>query len=200
MATPNPSSARFRPATDFPKTVESLSHSEVSGLYAEMRECLIFTNRSRGQLLRRNEEHKQSTLQLRQDIERFQALVNHLNRDKQQLVQEQQAIVSSLQAEIGSMTTHLDQLSTAFDSVADVETQMQSQWSFLALPSRFFSFVRAVKAIVTWWREEKDEPDSPAIASAARPQLPGQPDEQARQEQPQMYTDPASQGRSLLDK
>jgi hypothetical protein len=55
-------SDRFRSATEFPKTIKPLDPSEAEQLYVEMRDCLIFTNRSRAQLLRRNEEHKRNTL------------------------------------------------------------------------------------------------------------------------------------------
>jgi len=63
--------ARLRSATEFPKTIEKLSRSEANSLYEEMRACLIFTNRSRAQLLRRNEEHKQSALKLKTDVGRL---------------------------------------------------------------------------------------------------------------------------------
>lgn len=201
MATSEQTHARFRSATEFPKTTESLNRPEADQLYDEMRACLIYTNRSRAQLLRRNEEHKKSTLQLKLDVERLQALINQLNRDKQQLAKDNQLIISDLEHEIGSMTEHLDRLSVAFDAVADVEDLSQTQWSFVSLPSRFFNFLRAVKAIVLSWREEHDEDATKDtyISSVSRPQLPSAEVNDQRRERPQMYQDPASLGRSLLD-
>ena len=50
MATSDQVSARFRSATEFPKTIEGLEGVAADSLYVEMRDCLIFTNRSRAQL------------------------------------------------------------------------------------------------------------------------------------------------------
>jgi predicted RNase H-like nuclease (RuvC/YqgF family) len=202
MATPDRKPARFRSATEFPKTIENLSHPAANQLYDEIRECLIFTNRSRAQLLRRNEEHKKSTLQLKSDVERLQTLINQLTFEKQQLTQNNQLIISDLEHEIGSMTKHLDKLSAVFDAVSDVEDLPQTQWSFLSLPSRFFSFIREVKAIVLSWREENNEEVKDIqVSIVSRPQLPGKTEvDDNRIEQPQMYTDPASINRSLLDR
>lgn len=202
MAASDQPSARFRPATDFPKKIEHLDPSAANLLYEEMRECLIFTNRSRGQLLRRNEEHKQTALKVKADLARLQTAIQQLNLEKQQLAADSQQVVLELQREMTSMATHLDQLSAAFDTVADIDTGTQSQWGFFALPGRLFNFVRAVKAVVMWWREEQDDGSSNAVpAGNTRPQLPGgTPNEDDRRENPQMYDDPASQGRSLLDR
>lgn len=202
MASSNQPSARFRAATEFPKSIEQLSQTEVSQLYQEMRECLIFTNRSRGQLIRRNEEHKQAALQLKVDFERLQSFINRLNFEKQQLAENNQQVVAELQQEITAMSTHLEQLSTAFDTVADIESSPQSQWGFLALPSRFFNFFRSVRAIVTWWRDEQGPATTNSVDSqASRPSLPGQTEaEDSRNEKPQMHDDQSSIGRSLLDR
>jgi hypothetical protein len=45
---------RFRSATEFPRTLQGLESAEAEKLYLEMRDCLIFTNRSRSQLMRHN--------------------------------------------------------------------------------------------------------------------------------------------------
>lgn len=204
MATSDQPSARFRSATEFPKSVDKLGRSDANQLYVEMRECLIFTNRSRAQLIRRNEEHKNSALQLKTDVERLQAAIQQINLEKQQLAESDRLIISSLKDEINPMSRHLDQLAIAFDVVSDVDNQQQTQWSFLAMPGRFFNFMRAVKAIVLWWREDKDEDDSgrtTQVVGGLPPQLPGgNENNDDRRDHPQMYTDPASQGRSLLDK
>ncbi|MFQ4142603.1 hypothetical protein [Chlorogloeopsis sp. ULAP02] len=92
------------------------------------------------------------------------------------------------------MTGHLDQLAAAFDSVADIENPNQTQWSYLAFPSRFFSFIRAIKAIVLWWREEKGEEEE-AIEVTDKINV-----DEDGDDKPQMHTDPASLGRSLLDR
>lgn len=203
MATSNPRASRFRSATEFPKTIEELSHCEAVQLYVEMRECLIFTNRSRGQLLRRNEEHKQSTLKLKLDVERLQTLINQLRLEKKQLIEGNQNIVSELEREIESMTKHLDQLSSAFDPVSeDLENPTQIYWSFLALPQRFFEFIHTVKAVVLSWRKEQhQEIEGTQIINTSIPQLPGTTArENERRERPQMYIDPASINRDLLDR
>lgn len=205
MPASDPIPARFRSATEFPRAIDNLSHSDANKLYEEMRECLIFTNRSRGQLLRRNEEHKQSTLQLKADVERLQTLINQLKLDKQQLIQDNQIVISELEREIGSMTGHLDRLSAAFDPVSeDLEDTTRMYWSFLHLPKRFLDFLRTVKAIVLSWREESNNDiNIDRIASPSTPKLPGTTEIETdgdRKEHPQMYTDPASIGRDLLDR
>jgi predicted RNase H-like nuclease (RuvC/YqgF family) len=200
MATSDQSPARFRSTTEFPRTMENLSRPAADKLYEEMRACLIFTNRSRAQLLRRNEEHKQSALQLKADVERLQIFINQLKLEKQQLTENNRLIISGLEREINSMTTHLDQLSDVFDKVSDIDDLTQNQWSFFALPGRFFNFLRAVKAIVLSWREERNEDEDSQVVSVTPPQLSGKTEvTDDRIEKPQMYTDPASVGRSLLD-
>lgn len=202
MATPEQPSARFRSATEFPKSIDRLNSSEAMALYVEMRECLIFTNRSRAQLIRRNEEHKQSAIKLRADVERLQDFINQLGLEKQQLAANNQAIVSQLEREISSMATHLNQLSDAFDKVADIDNSSQLQWGMLSFPSRFLNFLKAVRTIVMFWREEGDSGAEFTAINGSRPQLPGTSSEAAddRRDRPQMHDDPASRGRSLLDK
>jgi hypothetical protein len=192
MAGSDRSTARFRSATEFPKTVEHLSVSESNQLYAEMRDCLIFTNRSRSQLLRRNEEHKQTTLSLKADVARLQSLIHQLSSEKQELVQGRQGAMLELEHELKTMTTHLDQLSKAFEEVEDVNGAM----GVLAIPGRFTKFWQALKALILWWREEYGEEAAPAKALSSSPQ---QVNEDDRRENPQMYTDPASVQRSLRD-
>lgn len=201
MATPEKATDRFRSATEFPKSVEQLNRSEVDQLYIEMRDCLVFTNRSRAQLLRRNEEYKQSALQLRTDVKRLQGLIDQLKHEKQQLAIANQQIVLELENELLSMSSHLDDLSKAFEGVADVEST-QSTWGLLAAPNRFFSFLRAVKAIVLWWRDEKgtESSDTRQLSGTISPSLNPHAQDADRRDHPHMHTDPASVGRSLLDK
>lgn len=201
MASSNQPSARFRSATEFPKNIEHLDSVAAGALYVEMRDCLIFTNRSRSQLIRRNEEHKQTALSLKTDVARLQNLINQLRLEKEQLTQSNQAIVAQLEQEIGSMSKHLDGLSAAFEGVAEFEVVEQTHWGLLAMPNRFLNFLRAVRAIVLWWRDEQSPElkDSSALQNAPH-QLPGSSEmEQNRKENPQMYTDQASINRSLLD-
>ena len=201
MATPNRPSDRFRSATEFPKSIESVEQAEANTLYMEMRDCLIFTNRSRSQLLRRNEEHKQTALQLKSDIHRMQGLISQLTLEKTQITESNRQIVTELQQEMSTMASHLDELSDAFGVVADFEDPQQSGMGLLAAPGRFFRFLRAVKAIVLWWR--KDDPETNALPSETHPPkapFPDDPSFEDRRENPQMYSDPASQNRSLLDR
>ncbi|MEA5505100.1 hypothetical protein VB735_18705 [Halotia wernerae UHCC 0503] len=204
MTEQNQSSARFRSATEFPKTIESLNNTEADKLYKEMRDCLIFTNRSRSQLLRRNEEHKQSALRLKTDVERLQFIMSQLKLEKEQLASGNRQIVTDLEREIGSMSGYLDQLSAAFDSVSDIDNPDKAHWGYLSVPNRFFKFIRAIRAIVLWWREDKGEEIAALqTTNVSQPYLPGEVEvatDEERREKPQMYTDSASQGRSLLDK
>ncbi len=201
MAAATPSSERFRSATEFPKTVAPLARTEADSLYEEMRACLIFTNRSRAQLLRRNEEHKQSALKLRQDVQQLKALIGQLETDKRQQAQENQRIVTELVQQIGVMGDHLDNLTDAFDEIGGVEGAAQTQWSFIAMPGRFYKFLQAVKTIVLFWRQRDDRPEPQQVTGNRPAQLAGQtPGEDDRRDNPQMYEDPASTGRSLLDK
>jgi seryl-tRNA synthetase len=193
---------RFRSATEFPKTIGQLNRSELEVIYGEMRECLIFTNRSRAQLLRRNEEHKQSAIKLKTDVERLQVLINQLNQEKQKLAQSQQLVIANLEQEISSMSKHLDNLSEVYNTVADIEDMTQTQWSFLSLPQRFFQLLRAVKSIVLTWRKEhyEDITNTSLKDSSHLKMLDSTDLDKAYREQPQMYDDPASIGRSLLAK
>jgi hypothetical protein len=182
---------RFRSATDFPKTVDHLTMSDVSQLYVEMRDCLIFTNRSRSQLIRRNEEHKQTIATLRNDTARLQQFIDQLEQDKQTLTQSQQDTITALRQEMGIMSSHLEQISEAFRDVEDINSPMGA----MAIPGRFNRFWRALKALITWWREENEDDGSNALPSASsRPLNP-----EDRQEKPQMYSDPASVQRSLRE-
>ncbi|WP_448604169.1 hypothetical protein [Thermoleptolyngbya sp.] len=193
---------RFRPATDFPKAVSQLQRVELERTYLEMRECLIFTNRSRGQLIRRNEEHKQTSLQLRADVAKLQASIQKLAQEKQQLAASSQDLIQGMEQELMAMGDRLETLSSAFDAVADVETAERMQWSFLTLPQRFLNFLNAVRSIVNWWREEQGietTPSQPALPPAKRKLTP---EEEAidRRENPHLYTDTASVQRANLDR
>lgn len=201
MATSKEPSARFRSATEFPKTVENLERAAASEIYTEMRDCLIFTNRSRSQLIRRNEEHKQTALSLKSDTERLQGLINQLSLEKEQINFSNRQIISELQHEMAAMAGHLDELSNAFTTVSDVDNPQQAEWAFLAFPGRFVRFLRAIKAIVLWWRGEQSPAEANSVINVSHTPLPGDPDlERDRRDNPQMYSDPASQGRSLLDR
>jgi cell division protein FtsB len=193
---------RFRPATDFPKEVSQLQRVELESTYLEMRECLIFTNRSRGQLIRRNEEYRQTSLQLRADVAKLQASIQKLAQEKQQLAASSQDLIQGMEQELMAMGDRLEALSSAFDAVADVETADRMQWSFLTLPQRFLNFLNAVRSIVSWWREEQGieaTPPQPALPSAGRKLTP---EEEAldRRENPHLYTDIASIQRESLNR
>jgi hypothetical protein len=201
MAHPGSPSPRFRSATDFPKTIQALDSSEADAIYREMRECLIFTNRSRSQLVRRNEEHKAKANLLRQDVARLQAMMSQLTCDKQAILQENRGIVSALETEISTMATRLDELSIAFGAMDDIETSVQAQWSYISFPQRFFRFLNAVRAVVVWWNSERPEERSPLPPSSrSEVAAPAIEEEEDRRDRPQMYTDQASVGRSLLDR
>jgi len=205
MAPSDRSSARFRSATEFPKKIEKLDPSDADKLYQEMRDCLIFTNRSRAQLLRRNAEHKESTGQLKEKVERLQTLINSLTLETQTKIQAKQSTISELERELSSMANHLDELSTAFDTVAEIETLQHAEWRLLNRPHRFGNLLKILKKVVLSWREDRpiegkdvaqlpDSSPSPTI-------LPSSVDsEEDRKERPQLYTDPTSINRSLLDK
>lgn len=197
-------SSRLRSATEFPKSIEHLPTPDANLLYQEMRDCLIFTNRSRAQLVRRNTEHKQNSLRLKADVERLNAFVQKLAVEKEQLTVSNQQVVSELEREIGVLSQHLDQLSEVFDDVADVDSPEQAKWSYLSFPSRFYKFIRAVRAIVTAWRTD-DDLSSTALSSPQPESLPAASEENVDKEKdarehPWMYDDPASNGRSLLDR
>lgn len=192
MTAENKPSERFRSATEFPQSIAHLNTVEANQLYIEMRNCLIFTNRSRSQLIRRNEEHKQTALNLRSDIARLQTIVNQLNLEKQNLAQNQQTTISELSNELLVMTGHLDQLSKAFEDVEDVNSPM----GVMAIPGRFSRFWQALKALIVWWRDEYGEDNQNIKALPSVSQVSSERD---RRDNPQMYTDPASIQRSERD-
>lgn len=195
---PESSTDRFRSATEFPKTVQDLDSEQADALYREMRDCLIFTNRSRAQLVRRNEEHKAKAGLLKEDIHRLQGMIHQLANEKQLLAEEKQSIIQTLETEMMTMASHLDELSGAFDGMADIESS-QSPWSLVASPNRFFRFLNAVKAIVMWWRDERSEPLPTASQKASLPSETVDVEED-RRDRPQMHQDQASINRSLLDR
>ncbi|MBW4466233.1 MAG: hypothetical protein KME07_12465 [Pegethrix bostrychoides GSE-TBD4-15B] len=183
-------SERFRSATEFPKTLDRLAPAEAEQIYVEMRDCLVFTNRSRAQLTRRNEEHKQKVQLVKADVERLQAMIQQLGAEKQQMARSNQQTVSELTEQVELMSTHFDQLTAAFDGIADIENPA----GFMAQPSRFFRFIQALKAVILFWRDESNSPALPNY-SVSQPAV----TEAERRENPQMHSDQASQGRSLLD-
>lgn len=198
---PEPSTDRFRSATEFPKTVQNLDPEQADALYREMRDCLIFTNRSRAQLIRRNEEHKAKTSLLKEDVHRLQSMIHQLAGEKQQLAQNSEATIQALESEMQTMMSHLDELSVAFEGVSDAEAS-RSPLSLVASPGRFFRFLNAVKAIVMWWRDERPESSPPLPIATQATSLPAETVdvEQDRRDRPQMHQDPASINRSLLDR
>lgn len=176
---------RFRSATDFPKTVEHLDASDVNQLYVEMRDCLIFTNRSRSRLIRRNEEHEQTILTLQDDVDRLQKLIHQLSEEKQALVQRQQSTIATLEQELNTMLSYLGQVSQAFREVEDITSLMEG----VAIPDRLNRFWQASKVLVDWWQEENDDFDTDVRALLSSSSLPSSGD---RQEKRQVNTTLAS--------
>lgn len=201
--------ARFRSATEFPKGIEDLDLEAAHQTYAEMRDCLIFTNRSRAQLIRRNEEHKNKAIALRSKVDRLQSMIDRLNQNKQSLAGGQQAIIAELEQEMEGMSQQLEQLSEAFSTIEGWADPDTGQFQFMAIPQKLFTFLRAVKKIVMAWRGENGSDDTPPRAIAAggprlnrsRDSAARTPEEEAqdRRDRPQMYEDQASINRSLLD-
>jgi len=194
MTAQKSSSDRFRSATEFPQTIATLKLNEANQIYVEMRDCLIFTNRSRSQLIRRNEEHKQTALALKSDLARLQGAISQLNLEKQQLAKGQQAVITELNRELQVMTNRMDLLSQAFSDVEDVNSAM----GVMAIPSRFNRFWQALKELILWWRDEYGD-DSAGTSGALSGSLPKPPTDDDRRNNPQMYTDPASIQRSERD-
>ena len=96
------------------------------------------------------------------------------------------------------MSTQLGVLSDAFNEVGDVETDVQTHWGQLIVPTRFIKLLRAVKSVMLWWNQRDgqslpEDSDAIEIVHESAP-------EAAKREQPQMYSDQASTGRSLLDR
>ncbi|MBD2536890.1 hypothetical protein H6G97_49820 [Nostoc flagelliforme FACHB-838] len=195
MATSDKSNARLRSATDFPKTIESFDPSEANKFYEEMRDCLIFSNRSRSQLIRRNEEHKQTILKVKTDFDHLQGMISQLKKDKESLAEGNQKVITALELQIETMSGHLDKLSSAFDSVSDIGNASQAQWGYLSFPDRFFNLVKAIKIIVLWWREEKYEEPKILNKDFSQLHLYGTVDD-TQDNKPQMNTDIASQQRA----
>jgi hypothetical protein len=131
-------------------------------------------------------------------------MISQLKGEKEQLAADNRQIVAALEREIGSMAGHSDQLSAAFDSVADVDNPDKAYWGVLSVPGKFLKFLNAIKAIVMWWRDDQEEDTkSLIVTNVSQTYLPGKVEvdtDEERIEKPQMYTDQASQGRSLLDK
>ena len=196
--TASPDTARFRSATDFPKSIQALEPAQVGTVYEEMRDCLIFTNRSRAQLVRRNSEHKETTLQLRDRLTHFQSLIDQLKNQKQAQLLEKEFLINQLAEEMTEMSAQLGVLSDAFNEVGDVDTDVQTHWGQLIVPTRFIKLLRAVKSVMLWWNQRDGQSlpeNSDAIEIVHESAT-----ETAKREQPQMYSDQASTDRSLLDR
>ncbi|MGB3295710.1 MAG: hypothetical protein WBB01_22225 [Phormidesmis sp.] len=199
MASSPSSTARFRSATDFPQSIQELERSQGEAIYEEMRDCLIFTNRSRAQLVRRNSEHKDKTLELRAKVGHFQELINQLQSQKQVQLQQKADLIDQLAAEMAEMHSQMGLLSEAFEAVGDPESEMQQHWGLISFPQRFMRLIKAVKSLMQWWHSQDDSQDrlaegSPVVITDAEAE-----DEQDRRDRPQLYSDQASINRSLLD-
>jgi len=190
--------ARFRSATDFPKNIQELDSMQASSMYEEMRDCLIFTNRSRAQLLRRNSEHKETTLQLRDRLTHFQSLIDQLKNQKQAQLLEKEALINQLAEEMTEMSTQLGTLSDAFSEVGDVEAEAQTHWGQLVFPARIVRLLRAVRSVMLWWnqRDGQSLPEDSDVVEIVHANA----TEADKQDQPQMHSDQASTGRYLLDR
>lgn len=199
MASSTSGTARFRSATDFPKSIQEMERPQGESLYQEMRDCLIFTNRSRAQLTRRNSEHKDKTLALREKISHFQSLIDQLQNQKQAQLQQKESIINQLAAEMAEMHSQMGLLSEAFDAVGDPESEMQRHWGQISFPQRFLRLIKAVKALMQWWHSQDDDRDLPESGSPVVTIDP-EDDRQNRRDHPQLYSDQASINRSLLDK
>ncbi|ABB57334.1 hypothetical protein [Synechococcus elongatus] len=187
-ATTDKTTARFRPASDFPRSITGLKQEKAEAIYLELRDCLIFTNRSRGQLTRRNQEYKNKAMQLQSDVQRLQSLIEKLEVDKLQIEASKRQVISELQAEFATVSQHLDELSSAFDEIQDFENLLKSPTGLISATPRLIKFLRRIVTIVRFWRRPDD----------SQPTLTGT--EQDRRDRPQMYDDPESNGRSLLDR
>ena len=201
MAASASNTARFRSATDFPKDIQTLEKEAILLTYAEMRECLIFTNRSRAQLIRRNTEHKEKTDHLRQTVAHLQGLINQLQTQKQSQLQAREEIIAQLGSEVTEMTHQINQLSDAFEAVGDLEAEAQTHWGHLMFPSRIVKLLQAVKSLMQWWHRQDDSPtlngsnDDNTLAAEVT-----MIDEEHRRNYPHLYTDQASINRDLLDR
>lgn len=191
MSAENSNPEKFRSATEFPKTINGLDSDAVQKLYIEMRDCLIFTNRSRAQLIRHNENYKGKVLQLQTEL---QNTIQKLTREKELIAQDNQLVINELQQELSALSLQFDELTSAFEDVEQLNLG-QNQMSLIAQPQKFFRFLNAVRRIVGLWRSDRNDGD-PALAPST--EAPTDPDTQ--KQNPQMYTDPASLGRSLLDR
>lgn len=199
MADSQPSTARFRSATEFPKTTRTLERDHADALYEEMRDCLVFTNRSRAQLVRRNEEHKAKAVLLKEDVQRLQGMIRQLATEKQQITHANQDIIQALEAEMITMASHLDDLTFAFDGMEGLATAEQTNRSFMASPFRFFRLLRIVRSVVMWWQTERPEDKLPLPSSQIALSDEVEDEDQDRRDRPQMYTDQASVNRSLRE-
>ena len=190
--------ARFRSATDFPRSIQDLEPDSASRLYEEMRDCLIFTNRSRAQLVRRNIEHKEKTLELRDRLTHFQDLIDRLKNQKQAQLLEKEALINQLAEEMTEMSNQLGVLSDAFNEVGDIEEDVQTHWGQLVFPARFIRLLRAVKSVMLWWnhRDDRSLPEESDVVEIVHASA----SEADKRDQPQMHSDQASTGRSLLDR
>jgi DNA repair exonuclease SbcCD ATPase subunit len=176
--------------------LQGVESAEAEKLYLEMRDCLIFTNRSRSQLMRHNNSYRSKVAQLKTDVAKLQSSINALSLEKRDLVQSKQDAIAALQREMGTLAQHLDRLSDAFDDVANFDVTGPKQFGFLAASVRFFRFLRAVRSIVLWWRQDESSATQPFLPTSSQPSD----DSEDRCNNSQMYTDPASNGRSLLDR
>ena len=192
----------FRSATEFPKTIQDLETAEADRVYREIRNYLISTNRSQGQLRRYNQNYRKDIQAYKAEIgelrdvrDRLQLAINNLATEKQDILVQKGQAITLLQSEVENLTSHLDNLADAFDGVIDFNDST-AQWGSQSFVGRVRRFLNAVRHIVLWWRKERTLPPS----ASPQPQLP--PNTVAdddRRDNPQMYTDPASVNRALSD-
>lgn len=198
----NQNTQEFRSATEFPASIQELGIKEADQIYCEIRQYLVSTNRSQGQLRRYNESYRQDISKYRDNIsdlqktrDNLQLAINQLTTEKKELLNEKSEAIELLEQEVTNLSSHLDTLSEAFEGIIDFDDP-NVQWASTGFMTRVLNFLKSVRRIVQWWNTDDQLPSTEKHES-----LPPSQENIAieKRENPRMYTDPASINRALRD-
>ncbi|KAI9135116.1 hypothetical protein [Acaryochloris sp. CCMEE 5410] len=198
----NQKTQEFRSATEFPTSIQELDIKEADRVYCEIRQYLVSTNRSQGQLRRYNESYRQDISKYRDNIsdlqktrDNLQLAINQLTAEKKELLNDKSEAIELLEQEVTNLSGNLDTLSEAFEGIIDFDDP-NVQWASTSFMTRVWNFLKSVRLIVRGWNIEDQLP-----STADHESLPPSRENIAMEERenPRMYTDPASINRALRD-
>ncbi len=187
------------PPGQLPPPFRQVAMEQIEPLYQQMRDAIIAQRYRKIQL--ENQELRAQLAQWQEEKGQLQELLSRSALEKVQSTDQERQTILELQEESAIMGSRLDELVEAFEQV---DNGSGGQWNFMAMaaPYKLIRFREALKGIVDWWQSDDDELPPSSQSTSLPPTPPTSPRqiEQDRRDRPQLHDDPASMGRSLLDR